>query len=109
MTSAPSPEALRRGGPVGRDLAEVDWDATALGDPSGWSRALTTTVAMLLSSRFSMWIAWGPELTFFCNDTYRRDTLGAKYPWALGRPAARGLVRDLVRHRADDRGRDAYG
>ena len=34
-----------------------------------------------------MWMAWGPELTFFCNDTYRRDTLGAKYPWALGRPA----------------------
>ncbi|MER7578339.1 PAS domain-containing protein, partial [Streptomyces sp. NPDC126514] len=28
-----------------------------------------------------------PELTFFCNDAYRRDTLGRKYPWALGRPA----------------------
>ena len=42
---------------------------------------------MLLSSRFSMWMAWGPELTFFCNDAYRRDTLGKKYPWALGRPA----------------------
>ncbi|MFD1832219.1 SpoIIE family protein phosphatase [Streptomyces desertarenae] len=34
-----------------------------------------------------MWMAWGPELTFFCNDAYRRDTLGRKYPWALGRPA----------------------
>jgi len=34
-----------------------------------------------------MWMAWGPELTFFCNDAYRRDTLGIKYPWALGRPA----------------------
>ncbi|MFE9427390.1 SpoIIE family protein phosphatase [Kitasatospora sp. NPDC006697] len=33
-----------------------------------------------------MWMAWGPELTFFCNDAYRRDTLGHKYPWALGRP-----------------------
>ena len=29
----------------------------------------------------------GPELTFFCNDAYRRDTLGKKYPWALGRSA----------------------
>ncbi len=29
----------------------------------------------------------GPDLTFFCNDAYRRDTLGRKYPWALGRPA----------------------
>ncbi|MEU8139826.1 SpoIIE family protein phosphatase [Streptodolium elevatio] len=34
-----------------------------------------------------MWMAWGPDLTFFCNDAYRRDTLGRKYPWALGRPA----------------------
>ncbi|STZ81118.1 PAS domain-containing protein [Mycolicibacterium aichiense] len=42
----------------------------------------------MLSSRFSMWMAWGPELTFFCNDAYRRDTLGRKYPWALGRPAS---------------------
>jgi signal transduction histidine kinase/serine phosphatase RsbU (regulator of sigma subunit)/DNA-binding response OmpR family regulator len=31
----------------------------------------------------------GSELTFFCNQTYVRDTLGAKYPWALGQPAAR--------------------
>ncbi|WP_328314951.1 SpoIIE family protein phosphatase [Streptomyces sp. NBC_00442] len=35
-----------------------------------------------------MWMAWGPELTFFCNAAYRRDTLGRKYPWALGRPAS---------------------
>jgi PAS domain S-box-containing protein len=45
-------------------------------------------VNIVLGSRFSMWMAWGPELTFFCNDAYRRDTLGAKYPWALGRPAS---------------------
>src|SRR5204863_7811129 len=37
--------------------------------------------------RFAMWMAWGEGLTFFCNDDYRRDTLGAKYPWALGKPA----------------------
>ncbi|MFJ8691721.1 SpoIIE family protein phosphatase [Streptomyces roseolilacinus] len=35
-----------------------------------------------------MWMAWGPDLTFFCNAAYRRDTLGQKYPWALGRPAS---------------------
>ncbi|MEU3956977.1 PAS domain-containing protein, partial [Streptomyces achromogenes] len=34
-----------------------------------------------------MWMAWGEHLTFFCNAAYRRDTLGHKYPWALGRPA----------------------
>ncbi|MEU6157403.1 SpoIIE family protein phosphatase [Streptomyces sp. NPDC047130] len=72
---------------VGRDLAAVDWAATPLGPPSGWPQSLRTAVSILLSSRFAMWMAWGPELTFFCNDAYRHDTLGQKYPWALGRPA----------------------
>ena len=34
-----------------------------------------------------MWIGWGPELTFLYNDAYAHMTLGAKHPWALGRPA----------------------
>ncbi|MGW0363365.1 SpoIIE family protein phosphatase [Streptomyces sp. NPDC002990] len=73
---------------VGRDLAVVDWAATPLGPPGGWPQSLQTAVSILLSSRFPMWMAWGPELTFFCNAAYRRDTLGRKYPWALGRPAS---------------------
>ncbi|MCE6998335.1 SpoIIE family protein phosphatase [Saccharothrix sp. S26] len=72
---------------VGRDLAAVDWRASPLGPPDGWPQSLRTAVSILLSSRFPMWLAWGPELTFFCNAAYRRDTLGRKYPWALGRPA----------------------
>ncbi|MET7378427.1 SpoIIE family protein phosphatase [Streptomyces sp. NPDC005526] len=72
---------------IGADLARVDWTATPLGPPAGWPQSLRTAVNILLSSRFSMWMAWGPELTFFCNAAYRRDTLGRKYPWALGRPA----------------------
>ncbi|HEX3288502.1 MAG TPA: SpoIIE family protein phosphatase [Mycobacterium sp.] len=82
------PAAVFGGDPdVGRDLAQVDWAATPLGAPSGWPQSLRTAVSILLSSRFPMWMAWGPELTFFCNAAYRRDTLGRKYPWALGRPA----------------------
>ncbi|MFF8638108.1 SpoIIE family protein phosphatase [Streptomyces pilosus] len=73
---------------VGGHLALVDWSATPLGPPEHWPQSLQTAVSILLSSRFSMWMAWGPELTFFCNSAYRRDTLGAKYPWALGRPAS---------------------
>ncbi|MFC9283056.1 SpoIIE family protein phosphatase [Streptomyces collinus] len=72
---------------VGRDLARVDWAATPLGPPRQWPQSLQTAVSILLSSRFPMWMAWGEELTFFCNAAYRRDTLGRKYPWALGRPA----------------------
>ena len=75
------------GGEVGRDLAAVDWPATPLGAPERWPQSLLTAVGIVLSSRFPMWLAWGPQLTFFCNAAYRRDTLGRKYPWALGRPA----------------------
>ncbi len=73
---------------IGRDLAAVDWMSTPLGPVDGWPQSLRTAVNILLSSRFAMWMAWGPELTFFCNAAYRRDTLGRKYPWALGRPAS---------------------
>src|SRR4051794_14626465 len=84
-----SPSAVFGADPdVGRDLAQVDWAATPLGSPSGWPQSLKTAVSILLSSRFPMWMAWGPDLTFFCNAAYRRDTLGRKYPWALGRPAS---------------------
>ncbi|MDY6997223.1 MAG: SpoIIE family protein phosphatase [Actinomycetota bacterium] len=74
------------GGDVGCDHARVDWAATPLGPVDDWPQSLQTAVSIVLSSRFSIWMAWGPELTFFCNDAYRRDTLGRKYPWALGKP-----------------------
>jgi PAS domain S-box-containing protein len=73
---------------IGSDLAAVDWQSTPLGPVAGWPQSLRTAVDILLSSRFAMWMAWGPELTFFCNAAYRRDTLGQKFPWALGRPAS---------------------
>ena len=72
---------------IGRDLAALDWSAGPLGPPAGWPQSLRTAVDILLSSRFPMWMAWGPQLTFLCNAACRRDTLGRTYPWALGRPA----------------------
>lgn len=73
---------------IARDLAAVDWASTPLGPVDDWPQSLRTAVNILLASRFPMWMGWGPELTFFCNAAYRRDTLGRKYPWALGRPAS---------------------
>ncbi|WP_329792316.1 SpoIIE family protein phosphatase [Lentzea sp. DG1S-22] len=85
----PGPAGVFAGsGEIGRGLAAVDWAATPVGPPDEWPQSLQTAVSILLSSRFSMWMAWGPELTFFCNNAYRLNTLGRKYPWALGRPAA---------------------
>src|SRR3954464_13702674 len=72
---------------LGEALAAVDWSATPLGAAADGPTSLRNVVRLLLSSRFAMWMAWGPELTFLCNDAYRRDTLGKKFPWALGRRA----------------------
>jgi hypothetical protein len=91
MSTEASPQSprefLARAGQVGHDLLEVDWAATPLGPIEAWPHALLGVIRVLLTSRFAMWMAWGPELTFLCNDAYRRDTLGQKYPWALGQPA----------------------
>jgi anti-anti-sigma factor len=76
------------GGEVGRAMAERDWTQTPLGPPEDWPSELRNVVRILLTSRFPMWAAWGPELTFFYNDAYEHDTLQAKHPWALGRPAS---------------------
>ncbi|WP_231748800.1 SpoIIE family protein phosphatase [Mycobacterium sp. M26] len=88
---------------VGGDLSRVDWSATPLGPPRDWPQSLRTAVSILLSTRFSMWMGWGPDLTFFCNAAYRRDTLGRKYPWALGRPASEvwAEIWDDIAHRVD--------
>jgi signal transduction histidine kinase len=72
---------------MGDVMASWDWSATAVGPPERWPAPLRQVVRILLTSRFSMWMAWGPELTTFYNDAYQHDTLRAKHPWALGRPA----------------------
>ncbi|MDL5158646.1 SpoIIE family protein phosphatase [Actinomycetospora termitidis] len=71
---------------VAEAMAAVDWAATPLGPSQDWPTSLRSVVRVLLTSRFSMWMAWGPELTFFYNDSYQRDTLRGKHPWAVGRP-----------------------
>ena len=65
-----------------------DWSTTPLGLPADWDRSLRTVVRIMLTSRYAMWMGWGPDLTFFYNDAYA-PTLGAKHPWALGRPRDR--------------------
>ncbi|MGH9097072.1 MAG: GAF domain-containing protein, partial [Acidimicrobiales bacterium] len=81
-------ELLAVSGEVGADLSAVDWASTPVGVPGLWPESLINALRLLMGSRFPMWMAWGPELTFFCNNAYRRNTLGNKYPWALGKPAS---------------------
>jgi signal transduction histidine kinase/PAS domain-containing protein len=74
------------GGEMAALIDAVDWTATGVGPRATWPQSLTTILRMMVTSRYQMWMAWGRELTFFCNDAYT-PTLGVKHPWALGRPA----------------------
>jgi len=77
-------EFVTGGGAVGALMRAHDWATSPLGSPETWPQALRTTVALLLESRFPMFVAWGPELGFLYNDSYA-EILGAKHPRALGR------------------------
>ncbi len=87
MTERAEDPLFTGGDELGRAMAAHDWSSSPLGPPGAWPVELRSVVRILLTSRFSMWMAWGPELTMFYNDAYRRDTLRTKHPWALGRPA----------------------
>src|SRR5579862_4077711 len=64
-------------------MRRCDWAATPLGSPEGWPSSLQAIVRAMLTSRFAMWMAWGPELTFFCNDAYL-PTVGLRRNWVMG-------------------------
>ncbi len=64
-------------------MRALDWTATPLGSPAQWPQSLKTIVRVMLDSRYAMWMLWGAELTFFCNDAYL-PTVGIKRDWVLG-------------------------
>jgi PAS domain S-box-containing protein len=74
---------LAGGGEMGERMRALDWTKTALGSPALWPQSLKTIVRVMLDSRYAMWMLWGPELTFFCNDAYL-PTVGIKRDWVLG-------------------------
>jgi PAS domain S-box-containing protein len=76
---------LSGGGEVGALMRAHDWSDFPLGPPARWPEGLKIPLRMMLSSRFEMWLGWGPDLNFFYNDAYR-PTLGIKHPHALARP-----------------------
>ncbi|MBV8357065.1 MAG: response regulator [Deltaproteobacteria bacterium] len=82
-----APEFLSGTGEMTTLIRSRDWSKTSLGSPDTWPHSLNTVVRVMLSSRYAIWIGWGPELTFLYNDAYARMTLGKKHPWALGQPA----------------------
>jgi signal transduction histidine kinase len=74
---------LAGGGEMGARMRALDWTKTPLGTPASWPQSLKTIVRVILDSRYAMWMLWGAELTFFCNDAYL-PTVGIKRDWVLG-------------------------
>ncbi|WP_322043472.1 ATP-binding protein [Paraburkholderia sp. J67] len=66
-------------------VSAFDWSTTPLGAAANWPHSLKSVVRLMLASRYAMWLAYGPDLNFFCNDAYR-PTLGAKQQF-IGLPA----------------------
>ncbi len=78
------PSFLADGGETGALMRSHDWSSSPLGAPETWPQSLRTVVGLMLTSRFPMFVAWGPELAFLYNDGYA-PILGAKHPRAMGR------------------------
>jgi signal transduction histidine kinase len=79
-------ECFAGNGEMADRMLSFDWSNTPVGPVDRWPQSLKTAVRIMLTSRYAMWMGWGPELTFFYNDAYT-PTLGIKHTWALGSPA----------------------
>ncbi|HWF03973.1 MAG TPA: PAS domain-containing protein, partial [Candidatus Angelobacter sp.] len=85
--SEPRDEVFSGGGELGARIRAFDWSKTPMGPIAQWPQSLKTAVRILITSRYAMWMGWGPELIFLYNDAYAHMTLGKKHPWALGKRA----------------------
>lgn len=72
---------------MGERIRDFDWANTSLGSADSWSPALRMMTRFMLANRFPMMLWWGPQYVSFYNDPYR-PVLGAKHPWALGKPVS---------------------
>ena len=66
-------------------IRQFDWVQSSVGDPESWPPSVRASVQLMLASRFPMFVAWGPNLTFLYNDSYAQ-LLGHRHSSALGQP-----------------------
>jgi PAS domain S-box-containing protein len=62
-----------------------DWSTTAVGPPEQWPESLRTAVRICLTTRYPIFMTWGPSGTLFYNDAYRPVLGPHKHPRFLGR------------------------
>jgi len=84
-----SEDPLRRIFPGNSELAvrmrNFDWSTTPLGHPASWPQNLRGAVAICLTSRFPLFLWWGPSLTMLYNDASISFLGKAKHLAMLGR------------------------
>ena len=79
---------LAGGGELGMLIRSFDWSKTSVGNPHQWPQSLRTTLSIILSSKFPMFLWWGADLIQFYNDAYRPSLgNGGKHPMAVGQKA----------------------
>ncbi|HEX9785661.1 MAG TPA: PAS domain-containing protein [Opitutaceae bacterium] len=78
-----TPDPFPGGGGMGRRIRAFDWSRHPLGDIEQWPRSLRTAVGIVLAAPHPMWLGWGPEFFFFCNDACLL-TFGLKLERVLG-------------------------
>ncbi|WP_339913739.1 PAS domain-containing protein [uncultured Brevundimonas sp.] len=76
---------LTDGGEMAGAIRAHDWSASPLGPLPTWPVSLRAVVNLMITSRYPMFVAWGPALTFIYNDAYA-PILGEKHGTALGEP-----------------------
>src|SRR3712207_5513085 len=64
----PPSKPLADGSEIGALMGSRRWAASPLGPPDGWPQALRSAVRLALSSKFAMFLAWGPDLGLVYND-----------------------------------------
>lgn len=78
---------LKGDGEMATITRSFNWQNHILGIPPNWPQSLRTTISIILNSKFSMFLFWGPQHICFYNDAYR-PSLGnnGKHP-AVGQMA----------------------
>lgn len=76
---------LKDAGEMGHLIYSTNWSNSSLGSTETWPQNLLTALDIILSSKFPIFLWWGPELIQFYNDAYK-PTLEKlnKHPEALG-------------------------
>lgn len=70
---------------VASEILAHDWESTSLGPISGWPESLSSLITTMIACPVPMYLAWGPDLISFFNDSYR-PILGYRAETALGQP-----------------------